>query len=776
MLWQLYRFGDYELHPHSRELRRGGTPVSLPLKSFDCLVYLIERSERAVGRDELISAVWGRADVSDALLGQTLARARRAVGDRGETQSVIRTVPGFGYQWVAPVSTSDAHALAAGAAGTIDPAPSAAVPDPVAARAWPRIGRRTVVAARTLLALALAAIAIFFVARREPPVEMNAHAETSPYLVLPVTVAGNEPDTRWIRLGAMDFVASRLRERAGLPVLPADQTIAYLGARRDADLADPNERWRLAQAAGATHVLTSNARRTENGWSFELQAQDAERTRRYAATAATPLEAADLAIGELLAATGSGASAADPQFPGILELRQRIDAAFLEGDLRSASALIEAAPFEAQQDPGVAVRAAEVDERAGRMDLAEREFSRLADAGGVSPAVHGRALYGLCAIAYRRNDLEAAERQCRDALAVLADQREPMLLGRTYMLRAVIDDDLGRLDEAMAGFGRARLEWRRAGNLPGEASVDVNEGLADARNGRLTDAVAAFDRAAAVFARFGVQDHLASARAAKSDAQRMLLDHDGALASSADAWQLAAQVSDIRAVRAIGYSRALALVSAGRLDEAGRLLERFDAAGPGSPPEFAVLRLEILAERGRASEAADQADAMLDRVRRPPDPSSDARLSYATRVLVDAALRAKRVAVAEHVVQRLREAGLEPQDPDRAFVLDLTSAELAAAKLEEAAADRQYASALDRAIRANRPDQTVRAAAGYVGFLLDQGRIDDARQVAGRLAVHADGDFDAARAMTRFYAMLGDAKSSEETRRRAVALAGQRTP
>ena len=60
MLSQHYRFGDYELHPHTRELRCDGTPVSLPLKSFDCLVYLIERSNRAVGRDELISAVWGR--------------------------------------------------------------------------------------------------------------------------------------------------------------------------------------------------------------------------------------------------------------------------------------------------------------------------------------------------------------------------------------------------------------------------------------------------------------------------------------------------------------------------------------------------------------------------------------------------------------------------------------------------------------------------------------------------------------------------------------------
>ena len=775
MLSLHYRFGDYELHPDSRELRRGGSSVSLPLKSFDCLVYLVERNQRAVGRDELISAVWGRADVSDALLGQTLARARRAVGDSGEAQSVIRTVAGFGYQWVAPVSTADSRAIASETPSTSEPAPGSDVLPPIAERPSPNVARRTVAASLVLLACLVAAVATFVLMRREPAVATNVSAATNSFLVLPVAVPENEPDTRWIRLGAMDFLASRLRERGGLPVLPADQTIAYLGARDDADLADPAERWRLAQAASATDVIAASARRNENGWSFELDVQDAEQTRRYAATAATPLEAADLAIGELLAARGVGASAIEPQLSSIVELRQRIDAAFLEGDLRHASALIEAAPLEAQQDPGVAVRAAEVDERAGRMELAEREFSRLADDARASSVVHGRALYGLCAIAYRRNDLEAAERHCGDALAVLADQREPMLLGRTYMLRAVIDDDLGRVDEAMAGFGLARLEWRRAGNLPGEASVDVNEGLADTRNGRLADAVAAFDRAAAVFARFGVEDHLASARAAKSDAQRMLLDHDGALASSADAWQLAAHVSDIRAVRAIGYSRALALVSAGRFDEAERLIERFHA-GPETPPEFAVLHLEIAAERGRASEAADEADAMLDRVRRPPDPSSDARLSYATRVLVDAALRAKRLDAAEHILERLREAGLEPQDPDRAFVLDLASAEVAAAKHEDAAADRQYAAALDRAVRANRPDETVRAASSYVEFLLDLERIDEAKQVAGRLAVHADHDFLAACAMTRLHATLGDTKSAEETRRRAIALAGQRTP
>jgi DNA-binding winged helix-turn-helix (wHTH) protein len=62
-----YRFGDFELNPASRELLRKGVPVPLRPRSLECLVYLIEHRDRAVGRDELIAAVWGRVDASDTV-------------------------------------------------------------------------------------------------------------------------------------------------------------------------------------------------------------------------------------------------------------------------------------------------------------------------------------------------------------------------------------------------------------------------------------------------------------------------------------------------------------------------------------------------------------------------------------------------------------------------------------------------------------------------------------------------------------------------------------
>ncbi|HEU4664040.1 MAG TPA: winged helix-turn-helix domain-containing protein [Dokdonella sp.] len=369
-----YRFEGFELDAASRTLRDANGPVALPLKSFDCLVYLIEQRERAVGRDEPISAVWGRTDVSDALLGQTLARARRAIGDTGEDQRCIRTVARFGYHWVAPVTLVEATASMTDAPASAPAASASGVASDARAPSRRRGAHaRWFVAALACVALALLA---WWRAPRTPPAPPRAAAA----LVLPVDVADSGADARWIRFGAMDYLAARLRERSGLAVLPSEQVIAYF-ARDGEAAADPARRSALARAAGASLVLAARVRRDAHGWAAELDVQDAERSARHAAVAPTPLQAIDRALADWL---GDPALAEAPARPTALELQQRIDAAFLEGDLREAAAIAEAAPPDLQRLPEIAVRVAEVDERAGRMEQAQRGFERLADAADVS--------------------------------------------------------------------------------------------------------------------------------------------------------------------------------------------------------------------------------------------------------------------------------------------------------------------------------------------------------------------------------------------------------
>ncbi len=100
-----YRCGRYVIDPAQRRLQCDGTDVALEAKVFDLILLLLEHRERALGKQEVIEALWGNRPISDAALSQLVYKARRAFDDgSGRRDGVIRTVYGRGLQWVAPVS------------------------------------------------------------------------------------------------------------------------------------------------------------------------------------------------------------------------------------------------------------------------------------------------------------------------------------------------------------------------------------------------------------------------------------------------------------------------------------------------------------------------------------------------------------------------------------------------------------------------------------------------------------------------------------------------
>lgn len=104
----IYRFGDYSLDPDRYELRSRGTVIPVEPQVFSVLLYLIENRDRVVSKDDLIEGVWGGRIVSDATLSSRISSARHAVGDSGEAQTVIRTMPRRGFRFAAEVETADA--------------------------------------------------------------------------------------------------------------------------------------------------------------------------------------------------------------------------------------------------------------------------------------------------------------------------------------------------------------------------------------------------------------------------------------------------------------------------------------------------------------------------------------------------------------------------------------------------------------------------------------------------------------------------------------------
>ncbi|PWE78235.1 CadC-family transcriptional regulator [Bradyrhizobium sp. SUTN9-2] len=98
-----YLFEEYAFDTDRRELYRGAGVVSIAPQVFDLLEYLIRNRERVVSKDDLINAVWKGRIVSDAALTTRLNAVRAAIGDTGEDQRLIKTLPRKGFRFVGPV-------------------------------------------------------------------------------------------------------------------------------------------------------------------------------------------------------------------------------------------------------------------------------------------------------------------------------------------------------------------------------------------------------------------------------------------------------------------------------------------------------------------------------------------------------------------------------------------------------------------------------------------------------------------------------------------------
>jgi TolB-like protein len=98
-----YTFGEYSLETSRRELRRGASLVSTTPQVFDLVEYLIRNRERLVSRGELIAAIWKGRVVSDSALTTRLNALRRAIGDSGKSQRLIKTIARRGFRFVGAV-------------------------------------------------------------------------------------------------------------------------------------------------------------------------------------------------------------------------------------------------------------------------------------------------------------------------------------------------------------------------------------------------------------------------------------------------------------------------------------------------------------------------------------------------------------------------------------------------------------------------------------------------------------------------------------------------
>lgn len=795
-----YHFGEYRVDPAARELHRLDVLLPLSPKVFDCLAYLIEHRDRAVGRDELIAAVWGRVDVSDTLLGQTVLKARRAVGDTGNEQHAIRTVPRFGYRWVAavtieetvaPTETTDSAILqergplpaeeiaapAAAVTSVYEERPAAApIPDVSPTVPGPRGWRILAIASAVLLAVVLGSVGWFLLASR-PPTEVATplHAASDTTAVLPVDVNGSG-DGSWLRLGLMDLVATRLRS-AGLPVVPSDNVVALM---RTGDAASRMKA--LVGATGVRFVVQPLVTHQRDGWTVRLTMREEDgRTREVEAHNADVIAAGRIAADHLLSLLGKRApdSADESRDLPAAELLSRAEAALLSDDLDDARRLIENAPVDLQRSPEVRFRLAQIDFRAGKLESARTRFNALiADISAESnPLLRARSLNGAGVVDIRSDQPAAAEHAFSEAIGLLGNQSNPSALGQAYTGRGVSHAARGNYSAALADFSRARIALELASDSLALARLEANEGIVAGKRGRIADSLASAERAIERFERFGAINELVLTLGNAARAQLMLLRPTAALATTERAGPLLTRLENRTTKQAFRIERSAALAANGRLIEARALLT--DLAGEVAADANALLLAQVHFEQaqlefnsrqfGAAAELTASAVAVFDN----PDYQRDRASAW---LLLTRALRAQgQDPAADAEVEKLRNwAGNLSMPPMPAYAA-LADAERNWARRDRTAAQASYSNALQLVDKGEVPADTAQVVNSYGTSLLAEGELHRAGAVVGQVARWAETDYTCALLQVRYYHVLGEREAWQAALRRAQGLAGERT-
>jgi DNA-binding winged helix-turn-helix (wHTH) protein/tetratricopeptide (TPR) repeat protein len=765
----VYYFGDFCLNPLTRELSRHGEPVALAASAFDCLVYLVEHRERPVGRDELISAVWGRADVSDNLLAQTIVRLRRALGDGGAGQQCIKTVARVGYRWmldvtVAPSTTDTPQA---------EPPHAMAADDTDMDRVRsPRVRRSLMVA--LLLTIALAVAYAVWQIGSVRPAPASLHFAQGTAIVLPADV--NAPqDWEWLHLGLMDLLSTRLRD-AKIPTENSQEVLNML--------AQPGA---SAELASFALVVTPRVALSDNHWHVHLDAKAKDgRSWQAESSSGDVLAAARAASDLLLAQLGfNGSSNSQVSSVSQQEYLLRIEAAQLAGQPALAHQLIDSAPPELRRTPELAFAQAELYCDEGKLDPCEQSLTELRKqvSATANPVLRGKVLTALWFPYRRKNQLAEGEAALDEAVHLLQGHRDVEALGNAYLDRSHLLFFDGKLDEAAADLGRARVNFALAGDSVGQARVDFAMGMLAQGRDQYTASLPLMQKAYEQYQRMGMRQMLSSTLQGLAYAQKMQLQYSDELATTDRYWPFEQKHMDFLddyVRHQLTYMRGMALADNGRTSEASALLEHMLTELNGK--DDADLRAGVqayLAGLALRREDLQAASSWIDKamagttLSEDDDPRDYGEAWFTKIATLQRAGKADELKRAVADMQAWA-ARLPKRDA-------LVSIWLMRAKAAEAWSEGQHEQALEQlklamatADTMGVPDIIVDVGHAYALTLLAAGHVDQAMAVSGRLSSWSSVDWRAAWVEASVLHALGQGALAEQARNKALRLAGDR--
>jgi TolB-like protein/DNA-binding winged helix-turn-helix (wHTH) protein len=210
-------FGPFVLDLGGRALLAGDERLALSSRAFDILVFLATERDRVVGKDEIMARVWRGVAVEENNLAVQISALRRVLGEHAEGQTLIATIPGQGYRFVARVDVPEVPPpvpVPVAAPAALEPAPPPHVS--VFRRRW------AVMAGGAALAAAAAVLGSAYLMRAPPPPRLSL-------AVLPFRNLGQDSSQEYLADAITDDLTTDLSHLPGSVVIARESSDVYKG-------------------------------------------------------------------------------------------------------------------------------------------------------------------------------------------------------------------------------------------------------------------------------------------------------------------------------------------------------------------------------------------------------------------------------------------------------------------------------------------------------------------------------------------------------------------
>ena len=278
----VFEFGDFQLDPSKRLLRKAGTMVPLTSRVFETLLFLVEHHGTVLDKERLMAAIWPDSIVEENNLTQNIHTLRRLFGETPGSNRFIVTIPGRGYRFVADVHTRDRSVLPSEGSKPAAPDKSeqpAALTE-LKSQAQPAVRE----AQKTFhpraifllcLGLLLGALILFLAIRKSPPptnqpatsAPLSAPVEGKSIAVLPFENLSTDPENAYFTAGVQEEILSNLAKIADLKVISRTSVSLYAsGAVRNAK--------EIGRQLGVAHLVEGSVQRSNNHLRIHAQLID----------------------------------------------------------------------------------------------------------------------------------------------------------------------------------------------------------------------------------------------------------------------------------------------------------------------------------------------------------------------------------------------------------------------------------------------------------------------------------------------------------------------